>query len=97
MGYCYISAARFANWLLIIFSNHVRRKLEELDKFGFHVDERALKDAVTEPDSISESKSGLSVAQKVIDERHLMRVIYGRTIDNDIIVGGGTKENESKI
>ena len=65
---------------------HAMVKLQVLRKHGFMVDKDEVVDAVRHPDRMISGKKGRFVAQKVYDEKHLIRVIYEVKDQNALVV-----------
>ena len=60
----------------IIFSAHAEHKLVVLKRHGFSVSKNTIISAIESPDKIESGYKGRRIAQKIIDERHLIRIIY---------------------
>lgn len=60
----------------IKFSDHAKLKFEILTRHHFVVTEKQVKEAIVRPDRIEQGKKGRMIAQKAIDERHILRVVY---------------------
>ena len=60
----------------IIFSGHAERKLVVLNRHRFSVSKNTIISAIESPDKIESGYKGRSIAQKIIDEGHLIRIIY---------------------
>jgi len=50
--------------------------LRMLERHGFKIEKRFVIDAVRSPDKVVKGSKGRLIAQKVYDEKHLIRVIY---------------------
>ncbi len=61
---------------MIIFTKHAREKFKILAKHKFKVLEVTVLEAVTDPDVIDKSRLPLLIAQKQIDKKHVLRVVY---------------------
>ena len=57
-------------------SDHVYDKLEILKERGFPIIENQVIDCLTNPDTILDGYRGRKIAQKNIDEKHLLRVVF---------------------
>ena len=68
----------------IRFTSHAKDKFLILERHGFYVSEDMVKDVVLNPDKVEKGKKGRMVAQKVIDDEHVLRVVY--EIENDEIL-----------
>ena len=65
----------------IKFSNLARLKFALLKDHGFTVTKQQVKDTVVHPDKIEEGAKGRVVAQKAIDESHVLRVVYEISVE----------------
>jgi hypothetical protein len=70
----------------IIFSTHAIIKLQILNKHGFKVGKEDIINIVKHPDKVIKSRKGRFVAQKVYNEKHLVRVIYEVMNANIVVV-----------
>ena len=55
----------------IIFTNHSRDRMKK-----YSLSEEQVISALLEPDCVLEGKFGRKIAQRALDEKHLLRVIY---------------------
>ena len=60
----------------VIFTNHAKAKFEALRRHGFLLTWKQVRDAVKNPDAIRRGKGRRIIAQKTLDERYVLRVIY---------------------
>ncbi len=60
----------------IVFTAHAKDKFLILKEHGFPVDEELVVKTVENPDKVTHSRKRRLIAQKMIDEKHLLRVIY---------------------
>ena len=76
---------------MIVFSRHAKEKFKVLARHGLSISESEVKEAITEPDSVETGKKSRFIAQKAIDERHVLRVIYEKKENkiHSIPRGGG--------
>jgi hypothetical protein len=65
---------------MIVFTKHANEKFKVLKRHKFTVLRRQILDAVKHPDSIDYSRVPLLIAQKQIDKRHVLRVVYKKEI-----------------
>lgn len=63
----------------IVFSQHAVDKIEILKKHQVFIDKGLIENAVQNPDSIDSGYKGRLVAQKILDEHHVIRIIYEET------------------
>ena len=60
----------------IYFTKHAEEKFEVLAKHSFEVSKRQVIDTLELPDIIDQSRSSLLIAQKKIDQKKVLRVVY---------------------
>ncbi|MBC8386659.1 MAG: DUF4258 domain-containing protein [Actinobacteria bacterium] len=60
----------------IIFSNHLIEKIKILNKHGFQINKKMVVDIMKNPDKIINGYKDRKIAQKIIDERHFIRIIF---------------------
>jgi len=70
----------------IIFSNHSIEKIKILNKHGFQINKKAVVNIMKNPDKIINSYKDRKIAQKIIDERHFIRIIFMEDLDSKRIV-----------
>ena len=66
----------------IIFTEHAELKFKDLEKQGFKIAKGQVEDAINMPQDIIESAKGHLIAQRAIDETHMIRVIYEKEEDS---------------
>jgi len=71
---------------MVIFSDHAVFKMELLNRHGFTVNRDMVVDTVLKPDKVEVGRKGRFIAQKIISERHILRVIYEKGNDNIEVV-----------
>lgn len=64
---------------------HLERGHPILKKHGFHISEEIVVDTVLNPDKVDIGRKGRLIAQRVIDERHVLGVVYEEK-DNEIVI-----------
>ncbi|OGY33299.1 MAG: hypothetical protein A3C02_00385 [Candidatus Andersenbacteria bacterium RIFCSPHIGHO2_02_FULL_45_11] len=64
--------------MLLRFTKHAQEKFAILKKHSFLVTRRQVTNAVLKPDLIDHSRLPLHIAQKTIDDTHVLRVVYKR-------------------
>ena len=69
----------------VIFSKHAEWKFEVLRRHGIIIEKKTVEDVVTKPELLEQGLKEIMIAQKVLDEAHMIRVIYVKK-DNDIRV-----------
>ena len=69
----------------IKFTNHAKDKFLILKKHNFPIDEETVLKTVKEPDRIEAGRKGRLIAQKVMGEEHLLRVVY-EIKENKIVI-----------
>ena len=60
----------------VIFGPHAEEKFQLLAERGFLVSRKQVLDCLNEPDKIGDGYKGRRVAQRRIDEGHVLRVVY---------------------
>ena len=60
----------------IVFSQHAVDKIEILKKHKIFIDKELIENAILNPDSIDSGYKGRFVAQKMLDENHVLRIVY---------------------
>ena len=66
----------------IIFTKHAELKFGDLEEQGFKIAKGQIEDALNMPENIIEGEKGLLIAQRAIDETHMIRVIYEKKEDS---------------
>lgn len=66
-------------------SRHAKEKFQVLARRRLYISEGAVKEVITESDSVGMGDKGRFIAQKAINERHALRVIYEKK-ENEIVV-----------
>jgi len=67
----------------IIFTKHAKEKFQILKEQGFIVKLKQVLDTLKNPDLIDHSRLPLLIAQKSIDQEHVLRVVFKK--ENNII------------
>jgi len=70
----------------IIFSNHALRKIEILHKHGIIMTTDFIKNALWSPDKIERGYKERFIAQKKMDDEHVLRVVYEEYADHLLII-----------
>jgi hypothetical protein len=60
----------------IVFSRHAREKFRVLARHSLYISEDEVKEVIIDPDNVELGEKGRFIAQKAINERHVLRVIY---------------------
>jgi hypothetical protein len=68
---------------MIVYTKHAKEKFKILRKQGFIVQKKMVEETVNLPESIDYSQFPLLVAQKSIDEEHILKVVFKK--ENGII------------
>ena len=68
------------------FTNHARLKIDLFKKHGVEIEEDFIRKTVIEPDNIEKGYKGRLIAQKELDEGHVLRVVYEEEADKIIII-----------
>ena len=70
----------------IKFSLHCLEKIVLLKRHNFSIENEFVIDAILNPDSTSIGKVNRKIAQKILDENHVLRVIYEDSEDEILII-----------
>ncbi len=70
----------------IVFSIHAIEKIEILKKHKMIIEKKLIEEAIEKPDSIEIGYKDRLVAQKTLDETHVLRVIYEETEKNVTVI-----------
>ena len=70
----------------IIFSEHALLKIEILKKHGIIINKDFVKNTVIYPEKTDHGYKGRFVAQKELDNEHVLRVIYEKHTDHILVV-----------
>jgi hypothetical protein len=68
---------------LIFYTAHAKEKFKILKEQGFLVKRKWVEDTIKFPEIIDHSQMPLLIAQKTIDEKHVLRVVFKK--ENGII------------
>ncbi len=60
----------------IVFSKHAEMKFDILKKHGFSIAKDLIVFTLENPDSVMPGYRGRKIAQKVIDDNHVIRVVF---------------------
>ena len=71
---------------MIVFSKHAKDKFLVFKIHGFPIAEEDVIKAIESHDSIEYGKKGRKICQKVLDEEHLLRVIYEEFCDKIVVI-----------
>ncbi len=64
-----------------VFSTHAEDKFLILKRHGFVVSKRKVLETLKNPDKVEPGYKGRKVAQKIIDETHVLRVVFEEMSD----------------
>ncbi len=70
----------------IRFSNHALLKFKVLEAHGIIINEEFVKNTILYPDRIEKGYKGRIIAQKQLDNEHVIRVIYEEFPDCIIVI-----------
>lgn len=68
----------------ITYTHHAREKFQVLARHGFSVREDQVEATVLNPETLAEQPGGRFLAQRVVTDRHVLRVIY--RVENDAAI-----------
>lgn len=60
----------------IIFSHHAQLKFRILRQHGVHFTEAQIENAINNPDIVLEAEKSRKIAQRALDAKHVIRVIF---------------------
>lgn len=66
----------------INFTKHAELKFADLEEQGFQITREQVENALNMPENIIEGGKGRLIAQRAIDETHMIRVIYEKEEDS---------------
>lgn len=70
----------------IKFSDHAILKLQLLKEHGITVHKDMVRETIISPDNVEKGYRERLVAQKGLDEKHVLRVVYENKIDHFLII-----------
>jgi len=70
----------------IIFSDHALFKIELLKRHGLEVDKHFIENAVINSDKTDQGYKGRRIAQKRLDNNHVLRVVYEEYTDSILVI-----------
>ena len=69
----------------IAYTSHAELKFKILEKHGAKVTKKQIEDTVLRPDKVTKGRKGRLIVQRKMDEKHLLRVIYEKKENIEII------------
>ncbi len=60
----------------VVFSTHAEEKIELLNTNGFSITKNQVVECLDKPDRMDAGYKGRIIAQRVIDDRHVLRVVF---------------------
>lgn len=60
----------------IVFTSHAMVKLQVLRRHGFKIEKEMVVDAIRHPSKVIRGRKDRFIAQRVYNQRHLIRVVY---------------------
>ena len=70
----------------IVFSKHALDKIEILKKHKIIIEKKLIEETIIKPDSIDIGYKDRLVAQKTLDETHVLRVVYEESGKNVTVI-----------
>ena len=70
----------------VVFTSHARQKILILSRHNCTISEEEVKKTIEDPDSLKGGMNNRMIAQRAVDEEHLLRVIYEKRGDDIVIV-----------
>ncbi len=74
------------SFLKIRLTDHATQKLRVLRRHGVRVTRNLVEEALTRPDRIDEGLGGRQIAERGLDEDHVLRVVFMREGENVLVV-----------
>ncbi len=71
--------------MAIVYTAHAELKFKIFKNHGVLITKRQVEDTILRPDERTKGRKGRLVAQRVMDERHVLRVIYEEKEDLEVI------------
>ena len=71
---------------MIIFTKHAERKFAILARHGFRVTRDLVVLTIEDPELVDDNRSPLLIAQRQIDTRHVLRVVYREENDDQVVI-----------
>ena len=71
---------------MIIFTKHANEKFSVLKRHKFFISRKMVIDTIKEPGLIDHSRRPLVIAQRKIDSKHVLRVVYKRESGKKIVI-----------
>lgn len=72
--------------MTIRYTRHAQYKLKVLERHGFPVTAQQVADTLTTPDVVIPQSAERYIAQKGITEHHVLRVVYRREGEDQIVI-----------
>lgn len=69
----------------VVYTPHAELKFKILEEHGVKITKSQVKGTVLRPDRVTKGRKGRLIAQKIMDEEHLLRVIYEEKENIEII------------
>jgi len=70
----------------IIFSGHALLKIELLKQHGLEIDKHFIEKTVINSDKTDQGYKGRRIAQKTLDDNHVLRVVYEEYPDYMLVI-----------
>jgi uncharacterized DUF497 family protein len=70
----------------LVYTTHARQKFQILERHDCIFTEDAIRKTVEEPESVRDGSRNRLIAQRAVNKRHLLRVIYEKQGDDIIII-----------
>ena len=67
-------------------TEHAELKTEILKNHGFKINEQFIKSTIYDPDRVESTYKGRKVAQKTLDESHVLRVIFEEHPEEIVVI-----------
>ena len=67
-------------------SKHLLQKIRIMKSHSFEVSPEMIKDTIRFPDEIEQGYKGRVIAQKILDDKHVIRVVYEKHDEKILVV-----------
>lgn len=70
----------------IIYTSHAKDKFVLLKRYGFEITMAQVEETVQSPNKVIPQPGGRFIAQKIITDRHVLRVVYREESENRVVI-----------
>lgn len=72
--------------MTIVYSDHAIAKIEILRRHGIDVNKEIIEKIISDPEKLDFGYMNRLIAQRKIDDKHVLRVVYEEKINNILII-----------